>query len=56
MIDFIVIIILLAIIIPIICYMVKKKKKGNGCIGCPNASSCGSSRHCDHKELPGNKL
>lgn len=55
MIDFIVIMILLAIILPIVCYMVKRKKKGNGCIGCPDAPSCGRSCHCDHKELPGNK-
>ncbi|MDE7253847.1 MAG: FeoB-associated Cys-rich membrane protein [Acetatifactor sp.] len=49
--DFIVILIILAVVILAVWYIAKEKKKGNGCIGCPNASACGGSCHCDHKEL-----
>lgn len=42
----IVIVILLAAVIPAVCYIVRARKKGQRCIGCPNASRCGSS-HCD---------
>lgn len=48
--DFIVILIILALVISAVWYMAKEKKKGNSCIGCPNASACGGSCHCDHKE------
>lgn len=41
--DFIVAIILLIIISFAVCYIIRAKKKGEGCIGCPNASKCGGS-------------
>lgn len=45
--DIIVTIILLIIISIAMGYIIKVKKKGEGCIGCPNASKCGGNCHSD---------
>ncbi len=42
-IDVIIVFALVAILLGILFYIGKHKKKGNGCIGCPNSSSCGGS-------------
>ncbi len=39
--DIIVAVILLIVISLAVCYIIKARKKGEGCIGCPNASKCG---------------
>lgn len=47
--DIIVTLILLVIVSLAAGYIIKAKKKGEGCIGCPNASKCGG-------KCPGHKI
>ena len=48
--DVIVAIVLLAIVALAVRYIVRAKKRGEGCIGCPNASGCGG--HCSGRKEP----
>ena len=43
--DIIVAIILIVVVSLALGYIIKAKKKGQGCIGCPNASKCGGNCH-----------
>lgn len=51
MVNLIVSLIILAIIMPVIYYIVRAKKKGQKCIGCPNASGCGGTCHCNNTKF-----
>lgn len=45
--DAIVVIIILVAFSQAIRYIIKEKRRGNGCIGCPNASKCGGGCQCE---------
>ena len=49
--NVIVVVILIGIVSLAIGYIVRAKKRGQGCIGCPNASKCGKHCSCGKKSI-----
>ncbi len=48
MVDFIAILVLLAIVAGAGGYVSKARKRGQKCIGCPHAQTCGKGCGCGH--------
>lgn len=47
--NVIVVLIILVLLAASCSYIIKEKKKGNACIGCSYASSCGKHGKCNNK-------
>ena len=53
--DIIITLILVFVIGFAMFYIIREKKKGNGCIGCPYASSCTGKKTCPSKKVKEHK-